>query len=205
MNTLKLNANTWFTSDTHFAHTNICAGTSKWSDTSECRRFNTLDEMNKALIKMMNVAEPDDHIVHLGDWAFGAFENIELFRNNIRCKNIHLVLGNHDNNIANNENNCQSLFTSIHDIVHIKIGSTNIIGCHYPIASWINMSKGYYHLHGHVHLMPNYKVNHGKAMDVGVEGSGMKLYHITDIADILQERPIHPLVLPYDNHARRDR
>lgn len=101
---IPINKQVWFTSDTHFGHTNICLGTSTWENKeSKCRDFNSLEEMNKHIVANINdcVGE-DDILIHLGDWSFGGIDNVWNFRKQIKCKNIYLVLGNHDHHIRNN-------------------------------------------------------------------------------------------------------
>lgn len=97
--------NIFVTSDTHFSHTNLCRGTSKWtsvnsSNPNGTRDFDTIGEMNDAIVNAINsrVGE-DDILYHLGDWSFGGWKNIYEFRKRINCKNIHLILGNHDEHI----------------------------------------------------------------------------------------------------------
>jgi len=97
--------NTFFTSDTHFHHKNIVAGTSEWDDKRECRDFDTLEEHNAKLVQNINaLVKPNDILYHLGDWSFGGVERIWEFRKQLHCKNIHLILGNHDHHIENNKN-----------------------------------------------------------------------------------------------------
>jgi len=93
------------TSDTHYNHANICRGTSNWTadnskNPNETRDFNTIEEMNDAIVNAINsrVGE-DDILYHLGDWSFGGWQNIWEFRKRINCKTIHLILGNHDDHI----------------------------------------------------------------------------------------------------------
>ena len=95
----------YFVSDTHFGHANICRGVSKWSSENSSnpngtRDFDTIEEMNDAIVNAINsrVGE-DDILYHLGDWSFGGWKNIYEFRKRIKCKNIHLILGNHDEHI----------------------------------------------------------------------------------------------------------
>ena len=67
----------YFCSDLHFGHTNICKGTTKWSDKKKCRNFNTIEEMNNAIVKSINsVVGKNDTLYHIGDWSFGGYENI---------------------------------------------------------------------------------------------------------------------------------
>lgn len=95
--------NIWFTSDTHFGHSNIVGpNVSKWK--SGYRDFKSLDEMNNHLIKEINkLVKKDDFLYHLGDFSFGGIENIYKFRKQIMCENIILVLGNHDKHIKENK------------------------------------------------------------------------------------------------------
>lgn len=97
--------NIYVTSDTHYMHSNICRGTSRWnsqnsSNPSSTRDFDTIEEMNDAIVNAINsrVGE-DDILYHLGDWSMGGWKNIYEFRKRINCKNIHLILGNHDEHI----------------------------------------------------------------------------------------------------------
>ena len=84
----------YFTSDTHYNHTNICRGVTRWTDAEDITRdFKTLDQMNDRIVNGINSqVGQNDVLFHLGDWSFGGFEFIEQFRNRINCKNIHLVL-----------------------------------------------------------------------------------------------------------------
>lgn len=100
----------FFTSDTHYRHKNIASHTcSAWE--SGYRDFESLDDHDQSIVKALNkyVAE-DDELWHLGDWSFGGIENIWAFRKQLRCKHIHLILGNHDHHIEANKQlpNCKT-------------------------------------------------------------------------------------------------
>jgi calcineurin-like phosphoesterase family protein len=101
---LEKNQKLWFTSDTHYNHSNICSSTTKWSDSRLTRQFASLEAMNQRLVDNINdVVGENDILIHLGDWSFGGIDSIGEFRDRINCKNIHLVLGNHDHHIQNNK------------------------------------------------------------------------------------------------------
>ena len=210
----------WFTSDTHYGHTNICRGVSKWKDFNgnvpikQTRDFDTLEDMNDAIVKSINsVVGEDDILFHLCDWSFGGFDNIAEFRNRILCKNIHLILGNHDHHIEHNKGDIQRLFSSVNQYLRLQVslypgtilhvGKIDLVLMHYPIASWHNMNDGVIHLHGHVHLPPNKKLAQGKAMDVGVDGNGLVPYSLNEITRIMNNQPIAKLTLPQDHHEER--
>jgi calcineurin-like phosphoesterase family protein len=88
----------YFCSDLHYGHANICLGTSKWVDkNTNCRKFNTIEEMNETIVKSINlVVKEGDILYHLGDWSFGGWENIWGLRKKIICNHIIQINGNHD-------------------------------------------------------------------------------------------------------------
>lgn len=170
------NRKVWITSDTHYGHSNICRGTTNWRlpdgsiPINQTRDFTTLEQMNSAIVNNINsVVGQDDILIHLGDWSFGGFENIELFRNRIICEEIHLLLGNHDHHIERNRENCKRHFVSVHDFLRMEYLGHTYEMMHYPISSWNNLGKGRIHLHGHTHLPHNKKISGGRRMDVGMD------------------------------------
>ena len=207
--------NLFFTSDTHYSHSNICRATSRWSDDNLTRDFNSLDQMNAALVNNINeVVGENDILIHLGDWSFGGFENIAEFRNRIFCKNIHLVLGNHDHHIERNKGDIQELFSSVNHYINLdlrrpsnlrkgEIDKFKFVLMHYPIASWDGMNDGVIHLHGHVHLPPDLRISEGRAMDVGVDGNSYYPLGLFEVVNLLKNRPIKKLSLPKDHHEKR--
>ena len=211
---LKQGQRLWFTSDTHYNHTNICRATTRWIDAdSVTRDFGSLEKMNEELIFWINqrVAQ-DDILIHLGDWSFGGFENIEVFRNRIICQNVHLILGNHDHHIERNKDNIQSIFSSVNHYLDLNVSwwiagkkkeHARFICMHYPIASWNGMNDGAIHLHGHVHLPKHLRMAAGKAMDVGVDGNDLEPIEMDDILIKMVSRPIAKLTLPKDHHEKR--
>jgi calcineurin-like phosphoesterase family protein len=170
--------NIWITSDTHYGHKNICRGVTDWrlNDGSipidQTRDFESIDSMNASIVNNINeFVNQDDILFHLGDWSFGGFENIRNFWDRIVCKNIHLILGNHDHNIERNRGGCKGLFKSVNDYVELSVGGKKFVLMHYPLSSWNGLNKGVIHLHGHVHLPNHKKFGKGRKMDVGIDGS----------------------------------
>lgn len=189
--------NIWFTSDTHYGHTNIAGPKiSNWS--SGYRDFSSVHEMNTALVDGINkyVGE-GDILYHLGDWSFGGVHNILQFRNHIVCKNVHLISGNHDGHIVDKEIkyhhtsfNPIQIFSSVQDVLTLDIGGTKIFLSHYSHRVWPGSHKGTIHLYGHSHgSIPDY----GKSMDVGVDVAFKKFgeyrpLSIGDITNIMSQR-----------------
>ena len=174
--------NIFFASDFHAYHKNICRGTSAWSDLEgKTRNFNTIEEMNSAIIKSINSrVQADDILYHLGDWAFGGWENIWNFRKQIVCKNIINIDGNHDDHIRKDkffpflekqdgviyeiESNriwkgykqeedvtAKDFFKETHNLLYLEFDKQKIILSHEPFEIWRDKDKGAIHLYGHVH------------------------------------------------------
>ena len=211
---LKQGQRVWFTSDTHYNHSNICRATTNWIDAdSVTRNFSSLERMNEELVFWINqrVAQ-DDILIHLGDWSFGGFESIKQFRDRIICQNIHLILGNHDHHIERNKDNIQSIFSSVNQYLDLEVSwwvvgkkkeRQRFVCMHYPIASWNGMNDGTIHLHGHVHLPNHLRVADGKAMDVGVDGNNLEPIDLDSILRAMDKQPIAKLSLPKDHHEKR--
>ena len=141
---------------THYGHAGICRGATHWRTLDSegnkiipldaVRDFESVDDMNESMIQNINdcVGE-NDTLLHMGDWSFGGFENIEELRRRINCKNIHLILGNHDHHIDNNRENVRRHFLSVENYnevtVAAKSGNVKLILCHYPIVSWNGLKK----------------------------------------------------------------
>lgn len=211
--TLEKGQRLFFTSDTHYNHSNICRATTNWADSDNLTRdFKSLDHMNTTLVDSINnkVGE-NDVLIHLGDWSFGGFEMIEEFRSRILCKNIHLLLGNHDHHIDNNKGGVQSLFASVNHYLNLDIRRPigkmvekfRFVCMHFPIASWDNMNQNVIHLHGHVHLPPHLRISEGRAMDVGVDGNDLEPISLDEVLALMKDQPIKKLCLPKDHHEKR--
>lgn len=247
--TLQNNQKLFFTSDTHFHHTNICAGTTEWTEGRNYRPFPSLEEMDKVIVDNINsVVGEDDILIHLGDWSFGGKEQIWEFRKQIKCKNIHLVLGNHDHYIKGDkvipnahwqigedpvikdgpnpnkygdgrdqmfDTTFKKLFSSVSSLRYLTVsipqGRVNgrqlrnkkfrFVVCHFPIASWEDMSQGVMHLHGHIHTPHEYKVGPGRMMDVGIDGHPeFRPYEFNEVLQLLKDRPVKGLLKHEQDH-----
>jgi len=183
--------NIWITSDSHYGHQNIVGSTiSKWD--SGYRNFTSLQEMNETLIKNINdKVKENDILYHLGDWSFGGIDNLYYFRKSLICKNIHLLLGNHDHLIVNKDKklsdgtiiNPYDLFTSVNHVFTGKIGKQYFHLSHYSHQIWPKSHHGSIHLFGHSH---GTATPIGKSMDVGIDThKEFRPYHINEIITLV--------------------
>jgi len=132
--------NIYFTSDWHLNHFNIIKYTG--------RPFKTLDEMNNTIISNFNKrVKKEDMVFFVGDFIFrsgsgrgeGEKDKPQYFINQLNCKNIIFIQGNHDKN--------NSLKTPIERLV-IKHGGKRINLVHNPDFADVNYK---FNIVGHVH------------------------------------------------------
>ena len=136
----------FFTSDTHFNHTNIL---------HYCNRpFKDVWQMNEMIISNWNrVVGPDDVIFHLGDFCLGGaaeWNNI-LDRLNGR---IYLIIGNHD--LKNIRQGVMERFEHVAMSMCIQVGKKKIYLNHFPYLCFDGGSHAdTWQLFGHVHTQSN--------------------------------------------------
>ena len=148
----------YFTSDTHFNHSNII----KYCD----RPFKDVNHMNHFIINLWNrVVTPEDRVYHIGDFAMGNKSHWERF---CRALNGHkiLVRGNHDRSkefmlsIGFDEVYDNMMYGDPNDpwqLVHNPLGMTGNVLC------------------GHVHTAwRHHKDKRLEAINVGVDQWGFK-------------------------------
>lgn len=159
----------WFTSDTHFGHENII----RFCD----RPWKSADEMNDALIEVINErVAPDDILYHLGDFSFKMSQDAARdVRRRIRCREIHWVPGNHDWDWGKTD--LAGTFVVEPAIVALGCeGAPELVLCHYPIMDWPGLGRGAIHLHGHIHATRAYneemRAERLLRYDVGVDANG---------------------------------
>lgn len=187
----------YITSDIHYGHKNICRGVTNWRTPegevpiNSTRDFSTIEQMNSAIVDRINSkVGQEDTLIMLGDIAFGGFENIGNFLDRLVCKNIYLILGNHDHHIKNDRGYIKERFIAVKDYAELNIDGVNFVLCHYPLASWHGLNKGVVHLHGHVHLSAQNKWGNGKKLDVGLDGNNLYPYSITEIVHMMDKREV---------------
>ena len=171
----------------------------------------SIDNMNRALVANINArVGPDDVLWCLGDWVFGRGRdydrNARWFRDQIRCRTIHFVWGNHD------ERRIRDLFSATYEQVQIVIDEVRITLNHYPMLTWNGQHHGAVnapniHLYGHVHALyqsapescPLKFSEAWAALDVGFDGHD---YQVWSLAEVLEQ--LRPKLAALDD-LRRER
>jgi calcineurin-like phosphoesterase family protein len=137
---------TFFTSDTHFNHSNILKYCPRRLEISQ-----TVTEMNDYLMTAWNdVVRPQDVVYHLGDVGFGHPEELVKI-----IKRLHghkyLIPGNHDQRHLKHAGFVQAWKSVLPSYHELNLDGQFMVLCHYPLLGWNKMFHQSIHVHGHVH------------------------------------------------------
>jgi calcineurin-like phosphoesterase family protein len=172
---------TYVTSDTHWGHANVI----KYSK----RPFLDVEEMDATMIERWNSrVKPADEIYHLGDFAFG---NKAYMIDILRQLNgdIHLIRGNHD--LKNLRKTMHGRFASVRDYHEHNFDGKKLVMCHFPFVVWNRSHYGSMHIHGHTHgFLSDTSI---RRKDVGVDTNDFFPYHLDEIVETLESRPIQEM------------
>lgn len=173
----------WLTSDTHFGHLNIIKYKNRVDFLDEQEKLlvgqghvnqSMLEKMDETFIDAINRhVAPHHSLWHLGDFAFSRkkqeyYERCKYYRSRINCRNVSLVIGNHDR-----PDKLNGLFSFVGHIGEIKYNKMNFVLCHYPMVTYNRSHYGAYHFYGHAHgelesfmdrILPG-----RRSMDVGID------------------------------------
>ncbi|HWE38982.1 MAG TPA: metallophosphoesterase family protein [Isosphaeraceae bacterium] len=171
----------------------------------------SVDAMNRGLAANINArVGPDDTLWCLGDWAWGKGgdyrANARWFRDQVRCRTVNLVWGNHD------ERSIRDLFHEAHEQVQVRVEGVQITLNHYPMITWdgqhhATVAEPNLHLYGHVHARyqadpdasPLKDASAWPALDVGFDGHD---YHVWSLVEILER--LRPRLEAFES-LKRDR
>ncbi|TCA07756.1 hypothetical protein E0H68_29225 [Rhizobium leguminosarum bv. viciae] len=153
----------FYTSDTHFCHTNIL--------TMQPRPFETIEQHDEHLIARWNaVVGENDVVYHLGDVAMGLNNagRIRWIFSRLRGRKF-LVWGNHD---ILRDGELHPTIAGLgwaarpEALMFVKDEGQHIVLSHYAQRCWQGRSKGAWHFYGHAHgRLPS----EGRSRDVGVD------------------------------------
>jgi calcineurin-like phosphoesterase family protein len=167
----------WFGSDLHFNHDKVL---------EYCNRpFATIEEMNESFYKELDdKIKEGDTVYLLGDIVmYRHKEALQRIRGHQR--NIHLIVGNHDNS---KEVLKGKYWASISYYEEIKINDKKIVLFHYPIECWNAKSHGSIHLHGHTHNNLSHPISKiDNRMDVGYDATHSLLISYEEVLEHLNK------------------
>ena len=185
-------SNRWFfTADCHFGHANIIKYCNRpflnRVDQGLCDLIKkgiidarevkidqaSVELMDQTITQSINsVVMPDDNLVIVGDFCLAKGRNrkndILRYRNQIECKNVYLILGNHDD-----RNDVKDVFTACYENYLFNINGQFVFTSHYPARSWDRAFYGAWMIYGHVHNLyhdndnGNLSKNQAKSLEEG--------------------------------------
>jgi calcineurin-like phosphoesterase family protein len=171
---------TFFSSDWHLGH--------KREFVWQARGYNSPEAHTDGIINKVNEMVGElDHIIYVGDFCLNSLEEqFEDYISRIRCQNIYMLWGNHNNPIERLYKNeikkmghgegCEVYPLRYKNIIFVgnylelNIDGQMINVCHYPLQGWNHQRHGAWMIHGHEHgklkssLPENPK---GKILDLG--------------------------------------
>jgi len=190
----KSNRKYWFSADIHDAHTNCIHLTQ--------RPFKNIEEMMATIITNFNKKIGLDDVLYLlGDVSLGKKESWENFLDSLLCKNVILVLGNHDRWASIPKD--KILMAA--EVIRLRTHGRILLLSHYPYrCSWFRafwkrlhpavISKkrpkdtGLWLLHGHDHRKTPLCDYHPRQINVGVDAHNFNPVSIDDIIRIIQQQ-----------------
>lgn len=178
---------TYFTSDLHFYHKNICKFTRRNEVVQQEHHEEWLIDIWNSTIKK------SDKIWHLGDLTFlTKYEEVASLLKKLNGQKF-FIKGNHDRTNILNQLKNDNLIQNWYQYEEIKISATPVCLFHFPIASWHKQGYGSLHLHGHCH--GSYTTGKGKILDVGIDSAYTltgkhRFFSEEDIANYMSHREL---------------
>jgi calcineurin-like phosphoesterase family protein len=189
----------WFTADTHFGHGNIIKYCQRPFLSAEELASVRTDPRGKLRLSAETVRRHDDALLAainervdehdtlwiLGDFCWGGIDEAHHYRSRIRCRNVHLVWGNHDHR------SIRPLFGEAIEQGWVRVEGTDIWVNHYPMRTWNKSFHGSWHLYGHVHgrLQREDAANPATLVkDVGVDACGYRPWSFEELSEYMGPR-----------------
>lgn len=168
----------YFTADLHFGHKNIL--------TLAGRDFSSIEKHDNVIIETINeTVTTADHLYILGDLGFHKdLESLRSYLLKIRCRNIHVVKGNHDNMQHLVQLKREHVIADVKEMQTVQWGNKAVFCCHYPMREWPGFYRGHYHAYGHCHgTLPQYK----NSIDVGIDNIGIKPVEFETLIELIDK------------------
>ncbi len=152
-------------------------------------RFENVNDLDDYMVQQWNARiGKRDRVFHIGD--FGSFDiehSIKILRR-LNGEKI-LVPGNHDRKHTRDER-FRSLWSKIfpYSYAEVSVEGQRIVLCHFPIWEWMQIHRGWWHIHGHVHGKPTGIP--GKILDVGVDGHDLLPWSWEEVSAYMNDRPV---------------
>lgn len=131
----------------------------------------------------------NDVLYIIGDLAMtNDQKKVEDVMSKVVCKNIILILGNHD---LKNKKICRiQQLSAVHDYIELQYNGMHFVLCHYPFATWNRSHYGSMNIHGHSH--GSYPSSN-QQLDVGLDTNNMNIYSIDEAIEKMKSLPSYKI------------
>lgn len=195
---LKTKKMIWFSSDFHLGHQNIAGPkVSNWP--KGYRDFENTHKMDSTIMGNINgYVKQEDTLYFLGDFCLGGVDKIRRYYEQMICKNVIFILGNHDK-----RKEISKVFGRVCDVAYEEFSGISFHMSHYAHRVWPKSHRGSIHLYGHSHNTLE-GTTWGKSMDVGIDSAyaltgEYKPFSLEEILKIMDSREIKFI----DHHKER--
>ena len=181
---MKLNSNTFFSSDWHLDHANVLSYNNRpfvdlQAQMDYFRNAILSLPINATLILLGDIVTSKKNINAILEYVFGTRKDITYF----------FVPGNHDKYFTKQF----LMYGKVEHYLEAKYGDKKIIMSHYPFAEWDRAHFGTLHFHGHTHAHFTVEKHGilaaGKRLDVGWDTAN-KIFHIDEAVSTADSKPI---------------
>jgi calcineurin-like phosphoesterase family protein len=174
----------FYLSDPHFFHENVILYSKRPFEKSPAG----VEEMNATIIRNINErVGRGDTLYFGGDITFAKEERIMPLLDQINCRNLHLIWGNHDADWLRNH----PMWKSSSPLKEIKDRTSdgtkyNVVLCHYKMTVFNRSHHGALQLYGHSHgSLPG----NSQQLDIGVDCWDFKPVNLDEIVARMKTLP----------------
>ena len=173
----------YFTSDLHLGMPGILEVTNRH------KRFKSIEEHDDFLLRKINeTVQLEDRLYILGD--IGSKHGIERLKNEVQCKDVRIVFGNHD--IGNKSVQWfRHNFVEAEHLLEYRTANNRFVLSHYPMLVWNQSFRGSINLFGHCHnnifMYDQIFRTLSRSLDIGLDSACYCLhdYRPFELEDIL--------------------
>lgn len=179
----------------HLQHSGITRGVSHWENKDGTRDFETTEEMTRAVLLSLQDVPEHAHLFILGDMLFGVKSNIYDILDQIPCKNLYYLYGNHCQWMRwDKYKELSTRFKWMGDYLEVFYQGRLVVMSHYPFSVWNESHKGSWMLCSHSHgtfapSLPETK-DKGKILDCGWDVHNRPI-DILEIESIMSTKMIY--------------
>ncbi len=149
------------------------------------RKYNSIEEMNKSLIKEWNkTVGKNDIVFHLGNFAWDPHTAEQVLKK--LNGTIYFLMGTADDALNDVHEQFKNVVIIEDQIVHLPLHDTVI--SHYPLRDWGGKESGTLHVHGHSLFNNLTDLKAEKRFNVCCDHWGFRPIKLSTLKDFINEK-----------------